>query len=97
NRDLVYFRLWLPAGDVNLPGGVDVHVHLAAHAELRQVNAGFDTEAGSADDAPVVARFEAVDVRAVAVHLLADVVPGAVREVLAVARVLDHGARRVVD
>ena len=59
---------------------VDVDVHLAAHAELGQVDPRLDAEAGPRDDAAVVAGFQAVDVRAVAVDFLADVVPGAVRE-----------------
>src|SRR6185503_8493410 len=61
----------------------DVHVDLAAHAELRQVHAGLDREADPRDDPALVARLQVVDVHAVAVDLVADRVAGAVQEVLA--------------
>src|SRR5947209_15281359 len=83
--DPVDLGLRVAAGDVHAPVLVDVDVHLAADAELRQVDARLDAEASPPDHPAVLAGFEAVDVRAVAVRLLPDVVPGPVREPVAVA------------
>jgi hypothetical protein len=74
----------------------DVHVDLAAHAELGQVDPGLDREAHAGHDLALVAGLEVVDVDAVAVHLVADGVAGAVQEVGAEAALLDVAARDVV-
>ena len=76
--------------------GVDEDVDLAADAELGQVDARLDGEARPRHHPPVLARFQVVHVGPVAVDFLADVVPGAVDEVLAVAGLLDHRPGRVV-
>src|SRR5262245_10523423 len=89
--------LQLPAGDVDLPVLVDVHIDLATDAEFRQVDARLDGEARSPHDPPVVAGLQAVDVGAVAVHFLADVVPGAVDELVPVPGLVDHGPGSVID
>ncbi len=72
------------------------HVDFAADAEFREVDAGFDGEAGEGEDAAGVVGFEVVEVSAGAVELSADVVAGAVGEVLAVAGGADDGAGGVV-
>src|SRR5262245_14634983 len=97
SNDGTNFRLQRTAGDVHLPGLVDVDVHFTPHAKLRQVDPRLDGEAGPGHDATVVARFEAVDVGAVAVHFLADVVAGTVREFVAVTGLVDHRSRGVID
>src|SRR5688500_4407955 len=80
--------------DVTLP---DVDVDLGADAELAfEVDAGLDGEGGARRDAARIPRLEVVDVRAVAVHLLADGVARAVRELLAEARALDDAPGDVV-
>src|SRR5688572_4765751 len=63
------------AGDL---GGALPHIHvdLAAHAELREVDPGLDREAHAGDDRPLVAGLQVVDVDAVAVDLVTDGVPG---------------------
>src|SRR3954465_14600600 len=61
------------------------HVNLTAHAELGQINAGLDGEAGVGDDLAVVLGLEIVHVSAGGVDLDSDGVPGAVRKILAVA------------
>ncbi len=79
-------------------GSVFAHkdVHLGPDAEAGQVDAGLDREAGPRDEAPLVVRFEVVHVGAGAVHLGADRVAGAVKEVLAEAPLADRTAGRVV-
>src|SRR5207245_11744577 len=62
-----------------------VYVHLAADAELRQVNARLERKARARDDAAGILRLQAVHISLVAVHFLADVVPGAMNEVLVIA------------
>src|SRR5207248_1133642 len=95
--DRVDFRLGLAAGDVDLAVRVDVDVHLAADAELGQVDPRLDAEARPPDHPPVLAGFQPVHVGPVPVDLLPDVVPGPVGEVLAVPGLLDHLAGRVID
>src|SRR5208282_1800969 len=74
----------------------DVDIHLAAHAELGQVDSRFDREARARHDLAVVARFEAVHVGAIAVNFLADAVPGAVDEIFSVARLANRLARHTI-
>src|SRR5262245_57848698 len=91
-------RLRLRAGDVDAAGGIDEDVDLAAHPEVAlQVDARLDREAGPRQDAPRLVRLQVVHVRAVAVRLLADRVPGAMAEGVPVAGGLDHVARRLID
>src|SRR5262249_49843595 len=66
------------AGDVDSPPAVDEHVDLAADAELGEVDARLDGEAGARQDAALLVGLQVVHVGAVAVDLLADRVPGAV-------------------
>ena len=84
-----------PAGD---PGFVVAghHVHFAADAEVFQVDSGLDREAGVRKDEALVVGLEIVEVRAVAVQLGANVVAGAVGEVLRIAGIADHGAGGIV-
>src|ERR1039457_2214678 len=74
----------------------DVHVDFVAHAEIRQVNAGFDGEAGEGADAPHVVVLEIIHVGAVAVHFDADGVAGTMGEVLAESGLPDDTAGGVV-
>ena len=85
------------AGDVDLAVGVDEDVDLAPDAELGEVDARLDREAGPGQDEPLLVGLEVVHVGAVAVGLLADAVAGAVDERRAVAGLVDHPARGVVD
>src|SRR5262245_7040972 len=64
---------------------VHVHVDLAPDTEVGEVDPRLDREPRPRDQLPLVDRLERVDVAAVAVHLEADAVPGAVQEALAVA------------
>src|SRR5262245_5704181 len=82
---------------MDLPGGVDEDVDLAANAELGEVDAGLDRKAGAAEDKTCFVRFEVIHIRAVAVSFLADAVAGAVDEVLAVASFFDHIAGGLID
>src|SRR5579864_6902041 len=74
----------------------NVDVHLAAHAEIGQVDAGFDREARTRNHAAGVVRLEIVHVGAVAMHVFADRVSRAVDEILPVAVPCDHSAGGVV-
>src|SRR5207253_1725953 len=85
-------RLRIAAGDVDRPLAVDVDVDLAAHPELRQINARLDRETGARQDAALLARLEVVHVGAVAVRLLSDGVAGAMAEILPVAGLVDNAA-----
>ena len=66
---------------MDLPLAVDEDVDLAADAELVEVDARLDREAGPAQHQPFFVGLEVVHVGAVAVDFLADVVPDAVDEV----------------
>src|ERR1039458_7659075 len=83
------------AGDNGVVAGGD-HVDFAADAELRQINAGLDGEAGEGQDAAFVVGFEVVEVGAATMKLGADVVAGAGREMLAETGTANDGAGRVV-
>src|SRR3712207_8175569 len=63
-------------------------------AERRQIDARFHGEAGVGQDGAHIVRLEVVHVRALTVRLLADVVAGAVDEVLGVPR-LDRKSTRL--
>ncbi len=83
------------AGDPGFVGGGD-HVDFAADAELGEVDAGLDGEAGVGQDAAVVVGFEVVEVGAGAVDFVGDVVAGAVGEVVGETGGADDGAGSVV-
>jgi len=69
----MHFSLWLAAGHMHGSVLVDVDVHFAAGAEVGEVDARLDAEAGAADDAAVFPGLQPVHVCAIAVDLLADV------------------------
>ena len=83
------------AGDPGFAGGGD-HVDFAADAELGEIDAGLDGEAGVGQDAAIVVGFEVVEVCAGAVNLLGDVVAGAVGKELGESGGLDNGAGGIV-
>src|SRR5260221_10686715 len=72
-------------------------MRFTAHAELRQVNPGFDREAGARQDPALFAGLQSVHVGAVAVRLLADAVAGAVAKRLAIAGGLNDLASGLID
>jgi hypothetical protein len=92
----VNFRLRFAACDVNRAIRVDIHIHFAAHTEFGQVDSWLDAEARSPDDVPVLAGFQPVDVCAVTMNFLTDVVTGAVRELRTITRLLDYRSRGVI-
>ena len=63
----------------------DDHVDFGPDAEVVEVDARLDREAGAGQQPPVVVRFVVVHVDAVAVHRLAEAVAGAVQDLVAVA------------
>ncbi len=77
--------------------GAHVDIHFGANAEFRKVDAGFDGEAGSGDDAPLIVSFQIVHVGAGAMHLFTDGVAGAMDEVFAKSLVLYIGPGGVID
>src|SRR5581483_7734850 len=72
------------------------HVHFAAHAELGQIDAGLDGEAGVGQDLAIVLGLQIIKVRAVAVNVAGDGVPGAMDKVLPPAFRLNEVAHRLV-
>ena len=88
----------LPLDFARHPGlaGRGEHVDLAAHAELGQIDARLDGEAGIGQDAALVVGFQVVEMRAGAVDLLGDIVAGAMGEELAEAGGANDGAGRIV-
>ena len=83
------------AGDPGFGLGGE-HVDFAADAELGEVDAGLDGEAGVGENAALVVGFEVVEVRAGAVDFVGDVVAGAVGEVLGETGGADDGAGGIV-
>ena len=63
-------RLQLPAGYMNLSGGIDEDIDLAPHAELRQINTRLDGKAGARQDESLLVRFQVIHVGAVAMDFL---------------------------
>src|SRR6266536_807549 len=59
---------------------VDKHIDLRAHAELREINARLDGEAGPGDVASLIAGFEVVHIGPVAVGFASDGMAGAMSE-----------------
>lgn len=80
-----------------MAGLVDEDVDFTSYAEFGEVDAGFDGEASSGEDAALFVGFEVVHVGAVAVDFFADRVAGAVDEVLAVAGLVDDIAASAID
>ena len=76
--------------------GADQHVHLAAHSELRQVNAGLDREARIRQDATLVVDLKIVHIGAIRVNFGADRMAGAVNKIVAVAGLLDVRSHRAI-
>src|SRR5271157_2608556 len=72
------------------------HVHLAAHAELRQIDAGLDGEAGVGQQEALIVGFKIIKMRAGAVQLLGDVVTRAMGKEIAETGCADHRPRRIV-
>ena len=83
------------AGDPGFAGGGE-HVDFAADAELGEVDAGLDGEAGVGQEPALVVGLEVVEVRAGAVNFVGDVVAGAVGEVVGESGRADDGAGRIV-
>src|SRR3989441_4224872 len=74
------------------------HIDLAPHAEpAGEVHPGLHREPHPGHERTLVGRLEVVDVRARAMQLPINGVPGAVHEILGVSCRADHGARRIVD
>ena len=86
-----------PSGDVDLVISTDVDVHLAPDPEFGQIDPRLDREAGAREDQALVVGFQVVHVGAIAVGLLADVMPRPVDEVGSVARLLDDPTRGGID
>src|SRR5258708_6249531 len=61
------------------------HIHFAAHAKLRQVDAGLNREAGVGKDLPLVVNFKVVHVGPVGMDVGADGMSRAMNEIVAVA------------
>ncbi len=76
--------------------GLSQHIYLAAHSKFREVDAGFDGEAGVGQDQALVVGFEVVKIGSVAVSLGGDAVPRPMGEVLSEAGVADHSAGCIV-
>src|SRR5258708_22175227 len=76
---------------------IDEHVHLAANAELRQVNSGLNGKASPGKDCAFVVGFEVVHIRAGAMNILADLMTGAMEKVVGITSVSNMRASRVVD
>src|SRR5947208_3259597 len=73
------------------------HIDLAAHPEpAGQVNPRLHREADAGHERALVGGLEVVDVRARAMQVAIDRVPGTVHEVLAVSGLAHHGACRIV-
>src|SRR5664279_2387032 len=72
-----------PAGDFGF-AVADHHVDFAAHAEVWQIDAGLDREAGVGQDQAVVLGLEIVEVGAVTVNLRRNGVPGAMKNLRAI-------------
>src|SRR6516162_2947638 len=91
------FLLRFSTRNVDVLMGVHENVHLASHAELRQVNTRLDGEASPRQHAAVLARFETVHICAVTMRLLADGMAGAMAKELTITGLLDHLSRRLID
>src|SRR5579875_252908 len=88
--------LWRTAGDMNLSLSVNEYVDLAAHAELRQIDAWLDREASAWQHLPFFVRLQVVHIGAVAMCFLADGMAGAMTEGRTVASLLDYVTRCLV-
>ena len=73
------------------------HIDLSADAEIVEIHAGFDREAGAREEPAIVVGFVVVHVDAVAVHGLAEAVAGAVQDRVAVAGVFSTVRRGAID
>ena len=75
----------------------DVDVYFRANAELREIDARLNREAGSCDDLALVVGLQVVHVRAGAVHFFANRMAGAMDEVFAEPLILDIASGGVID
>ena len=75
----------------------DNHVDFGANAEVVEVQARFDCEAGARQQPPVVVRLVVVHVDAVAVDRFAEAVTGPVQDVFAVPGAAQHRRGGAVD
>src|SRR5262249_52173692 len=73
------------------------HIHFAADAKLRQINPRFDRKTRVRNDSAIVARFEAVHVRTIAVNFAPDAMAGAMHESLGIACLGDRVSGRRLD
>src|SRR6266567_3557528 len=73
------------------------HVYFAAHAKLRQVDAGLNGEAGVGKNLPLVVNFKVVHVGPVGMDVGADGMSGAMDKIIAVARLLNMPAGGAID
>src|SRR5215813_1675622 len=72
------------------------HIHLAAHAELRQINSWLDGETRIGQDLAFVFGFEIIDVGAVPMNRAADAVTCTMHELFAIAFPVNELAHRLV-
>src|SRR5262245_33972763 len=79
-------------GDQRLALG-PVYVDLRSYAKAREVQPRFDRETRARQEPPIVVRLVVVEMHAVAVNTFAQAVPGAVEDIRAVARTLEHVPR----
>src|SRR5579864_759659 len=77
--------------------GAHQDVDLAAHAKLRQINAGLDREAGVGKNLPLVMNLEVVHVGSVSMNIGADGMSGAMNEIVAVPGLLNVSPCSPVD
>ena len=87
---------WLPGDfDVFIR---DVNVNFGSNAKFSfEINPGLNRKTNSRNDAPRIARFEIVDVNAIAVGFFANGMAGAMRELLAKTCACNYAARYVID
>ena len=81
-----------PASYLNSPIRMDIHVNFAANTKFRQVNARFNGEQSSRQNAASFVGFKIVHVRSVAMNLLSQAVACAVAEIFSVPARFDHVA-----
>src|SRR5215470_17603779 len=73
------------------------HVYFTAHAEFWKINSWLDGEASVGQDLAFVFGFEVVDVRAIAVDRVADVMSSAMNELVPITLALNELADSLVD
>src|SRR5690349_20916864 len=86
---------------LNLPGNPglarsNIDVYFGSDSKLRQVNARLDGETRSRDNSALIVRLQVVHIRACAMNLFADGVPGAMHKILAESLLLDVASGGVI-